>query len=205
MPQDSSLDDPATGARRPTLSRRTTLLLIPTDNGGYRTTITRLHRHRSGQQTIRPALRESDMLPVDQALKGGLQRVGRSVGPLVAQKSRPRTLTDTAVERVYQEHIWRTHRCRFSHRHRQVASVAPWVALAVRNQRLIGRLWYALARSAGVASGASVDSRTDRGDGMHCMVHRHGPTRRPPAGAGHLRPRACQRDIGSAVVTHAVS
>jgi hypothetical protein len=59
--------------------------------------------------------------------------------------------------------------------------------LAVRDQRLIGRLWYALARSAGVASGASVAWRTDRGDGLGCMVHRHGPTGRPPAGAGHLR------------------
>jgi hypothetical protein len=82
---------------------------------------------------------------------------------------------------------------------------AVGVALALRDQRPTERLWYALARSAGVASGASVASRTDRGDGMHCMVHRHGPTGRPPAGAGHLRPCACQRDIRSAVVTHAVS
>ena len=67
---------------------------------------------------------------------------------------------------------------------------------------------YALARSAGgsaVASADSVASRTDRCAGMHDMVHGHGPTGRPPAGAGHLRKCTCQRDIRSAVVTHAVS
>jgi hypothetical protein len=63
----------------------------------------------------------------------------------------------------------------------------------------------ALARSAGVPSIASIASRNEPSRRHDCMVHLHGPTGRPPAGARHVRPCACQRDIRSAVVTHAVS